>query len=733
MKMKTTLLTLSLVLCIVAISKWPFSKVTANTTTSVCGQVNSFKPATATTAGTLRVNGVTYTIAPGTTLGGQSIVAPRPFMCFELTLNGDNQIIPPSRVGGTAVTVCGTVKSFKAPFNDVDGSISIGSSSYVIANGTEISGKKLISVGSDMCLTGTLDSFGRIGNPAAAVVNLQTPCSICGSVSGYTAPTDSSSGFLGIGGLNFTVAPGVNLGPVNVGTSQCLEAKLDVDGRLANTSAITGNGSGSTKICGTVTAFDPAFIGRGGSITIGGVTLPIAPGVQLSGQDFIKLGLNFCLVPVFEGGQIASGTMSSADPTCFQFSAPLITHGTVNGEDDTFLLNQPLSFSVITPNSGALTFPVNPSTFGMNPQYGGAPTSGITAISPNTTVQALSCTESFWDMFFFIASKGETEGDMITIYLQNPNGSAVQMLAMFTVQNGGLILNQLHPDITLFVSASGPFGVGGFIPLLSPAGSAGVRTPQLTMIFSMDPYSGLNGCFEMGVDIKRVGGDGMTSFVPTGVVAMRMGNEVEGTSLQRFERGIYPTGLICDLICNGCFPQPAPSPTPTPKPSPSPSPSPSPTVTPTPPPMPMKCDTICFHSPSYYVVRTDKLPNGSILIGGVNFNVPLNIQRNKDRIRAALLGGTSPLQLINQQFVATQLSFILYGGTGAPAPFNTLWSPLRCSGITFQPVTLSNGVTITPESLLNTLYVETVEAIKKNRSADMVPLAQILALLNSKC
>jgi hypothetical protein len=121
------------------------------------------------------------------------------------------------------------------------------------------------------------------------------------------------------------------------------------------------------------------------------------------------------------------------------------------------------------------------------------------------------------------------------------------------------------------------------------------------------------------------------------------------------------------------------------------------------------------------------------MIGGVNVNALINIQRNKDKIRTALLGGTTPLQQINQQFVATQLSFILYGGTGAPAPFNTLWSPLHCSGIDFQPVTLSNGVTITPNSLLNTLYVESVNAIKQNRTVDMVPLAQILKLLNSKC
>lgn len=149
--------------------------------------------------------------------------------------------------------------------------------------------------------------------------------------------------------------------------------------------------------------------------------------------------------------------------------------------------------------------------------------------------------------------------------------------------------------------------------------------------------------------------------------------------------------------------------------------------------MPIKCDTICYRDSSFFLLRLDYLPNGSILIGGVNFNNPVSIQRSKDQIRIALQGGGGPLGQINQQFVATQLSLAFAGGTASPVVFNTFWSPLRCSGVQFQPVTLSNGVTLSPDSLLDTLYMQAQLAIRQNRTADMIPIAQILALLNARC
>lgn len=150
--------------------------------------------------------------------------------------------------------------------------------------------------------------------------------------------------------------------------------------------------------------------------------------------------------------------------------------------------------------------------------------------------------------------------------------------------------------------------------------------------------------------------------------------------------------------------------------------------------MPFKCDTICFRSPESYLLRINNfLPNGSILIGGVNLNNPVSIQRSREQIKIALLGGSGAMQQMNKQFVATQMSLAFSGGTASPVVFNAFWSPLRCSGIIFAPVTLSNGVTLTPDSLFDTLFMQSQLAIRQNRTADLIPLAQILALLNQKC
>ena len=149
--------------------------------------------------------------------------------------------------------------------------------------------------------------------------------------------------------------------------------------------------------------------------------------------------------------------------------------------------------------------------------------------------------------------------------------------------------------------------------------------------------------------------------------------------------------------------------------------------------MPMKCDTICFRTSTYFLLRLDYLPGGSILIGGANLNNPVSILKSKDLIRNALQGGAGPVQKLNQQYVATQLSLASAGGIGSPVVFNTFWSPLKCSGVHFDPVTLSNGVELSPDSLLDTLNTQAQLAIKQNRTADMLIIAQILSLLNGRC
>jgi|GEM_PF-2761662 len=150
---------------------------------------------------------------------------------------------------------------------------------------------------------------------------------------------------------------------------------------------------------------------------------------------------------------------------------------------------------------------------------------------------------------------------------------------------------------------------------------------------------------------------------------------------------------------------------------------------------PPKCDTICFRSPLFFLLNPGLLPSGAVFIGGVNFNTPTS---NPQAIRLALLGNAfgfdalTPLQLLNQQFVAAQLSIELAGGGGSPVAFNALWANLGCHGLfgNFSPVTLSNGFTITPNSVLKDIFMQAKLAILENRAKDMIVVAAFLISLH---
>lgn len=768
MKLKTSLLTLALVASIFGISKWMNSEVSATTMTSLCGTVSKYTPATATTAGLLVLSGTNYVIAPGTVIIGEAIIKTGG-LCLNATLDGNGQIVSPTSVGGSTVTVCGIVNNFKAPAGNSSGSISIGSSNFTIEPFTSLSGQMQIAVGSNMCMTATLNGAGRIIAPTNIQPNINSVAYACGTISAYAAPTSSLPGLLTIGGMSLAVGPGVNLGSVSVGSSRCLAATLDVNGQMIAPSSLGANPGNETKLCGIITTFKQSSV-ENGLIVVGGVKLPIAKGAKLfdpvAGKttlfnESVYLGSNRCIYPTFANGLIVGGDVNPADPNCLQFFAPLISRGEANGSDAIFLLNENLNFTVVSGGGGAAVFPLNDVNFGLTPEFRFSPSSGLSAFSPSSTVRALSCTENFWDLYFYIATKGNTEGDMIKIYLTSPSGTATYPLAMFTVQSGGLVVNQLNSFISLYWNSNGPHGVGSYIPMPMPAGHAGNRTLPMNLIFSMDPGSVLNGCYQLGVDIKRVGGAGSTSFIPSGIIVKRMGEEKQDLSLNCTTMGTFPTGRICDQVCSGCSvlpqvtPTPTPSATPTPSVTPTPTPTPSvtptptpsitptptptvtptisPTLTPTPPPMPFKCDTLCYRTPTYYLLNINSLPSGSILIGGVNNNALVSIQRSKDQIRLALQGGSNPLQQLNQQFVTMQISFAATGGSRSPVVFNSFWSPLRCSGLEFTPVTLSNGVTLSPDSLLDTFYQQVFLAIKMNRTADMPALTQILSMLNGRC
>lgn len=188
-----------------------------------------------------------------------------------------------------------------------------------------------------------------------------------------------------------------------------------------------------------------------------------------------------------------------------------------------------------------------------------------------------------------------------------------------------------------------------------------------------------------------------------------------------------------------------------------------------------KSDTICFHSSQYFDLNLQSMTRGTVRIGGVNFNSPISIRDNKPLISLFITGDcippfpprprppfpipnpfpfpfpdpipppfpfpdpgvpiacsapSPPLKQLNRQYISAQLSLELAGGTGSPHVINALWTPLISYGINFVPTRLSNGFLFTPETMLKELFQQTEFAIREDRTADMLVLANLFRVLN---
>lgn len=141
----------------------------------------------------------------------------------------------------------------------------------------------------------------------------------------------------------------------------------------------------------------------------------------------------------------------------------------------------------------------------------------------------------------------------------------------------------------------------------------------------------------------------------------------------------------------------------------------------------LSCQTTCFQSATYYTININRLPSGSIIIGGVNFGNPVSIQSSLLDVRRALRGGVDPMATLNQQYVAAQLSLAAVNASSLPGVLN---SPVRCYNLMFDMVQLDNGVTLTRMTLLRDLLAQARLSILENRTDDMLRIANILALLN---
>lgn len=409
---------------------------------------------------------------------------------------------------------------------------------------------------------------------------------------------------------------------------------------------------------------------------------------------------------------------------------PAVTHGFEKSaqlpDGDLFLQSTPVEMAASDAPESAKLFPINIETFGGNPESIGAlpgvQPQGLSLSAPNSKVTAKSCTEEIWDSNMMIAATPGTYGDKVRLFLEHSDGRQGPQLALFTVQNTGVEVTQLHPHLMLYVGnrfATGPMvKQGASVAYMTTAGESGMRTDLLTFSWPMMGFSELQGCYRLGMEIERGDFSGSTSVVFTDIVVIRnrvAGDENNpGAGLLRNLRGGFPTGLPCKAECP--FPPEPPNPPLPPAPNPGGGAG-------------DECNAICYRSPQYFKLNMNHLPRGTVVIAGVNGNNPVSTTNTK-ALGLALSGGFTTVQKLNQEFVAAQLNVLNAGGDGSPKVFYAMEGKLSCYGLVFDEVTLSNGFTLSPETRLKELYQQTRFSITDSRINDMVELTKIFNALN---
>ena len=443
---------------------------------------------------------------------------------------------------------------------------------------------------------------------------------------------------------------------------------------------------------------------------------------------FVSLSLMMAGMFMYSPGLRHQTTPAKA-AEILRLNIPAVVHGFEKTpqlpDGDLYLLPQPMQMAISDAPEGTKVFPVSVATFGAVPETFGAlqtiSPQGISLSTANAKATALTCAESIWDGNLVIAGTSGAVGDKVRLFLRFPDGKPGPVLALFTQAMHGVKVTQLHPDLMLFVNdryATGPAThQDDFIPYAAAAGESGERTSLLTLSWPMHGFSALQGCFQVGVEIERGDNPGTTSVVVTDLVVNRnriAGDEsLNGVGLLKNVRGGFPTGFPCKSECP--FPDEG-----TQKPK---EPNPGGGG------QGGECNTICYRSPQYFKLNIDSLPRGTVFIGGTNFNHPVSTS-DRQHIGMALRGGFTPLQQFNQEYVTAQLNVLNAGGDGSAKVFYAMEGPLSCYNLTFDPITLSDGFVLTPESQLKDLYREARLCINTYNVQDMIALTRIFDLLN---
>lgn len=219
-----------------------------------------------------------------------------------------------------SLSACGRITAFTAATAASDGSIAIGTRSYVLRADPLYSqmgqNKLALIVGREICLNGSLDASGAF----LQYIGHGIPQPYCGRVQGLRVPTATSAGSLVIqdtGVATFPIPAGTDLSsdaPSQFGTYKCYSLAVDV----AGDAYVTGRFIRTVdrvvtrfEVCGRVLAYTQSTASAAGSVRIGSRTFPIERGFVYEGDpagdrtDRTVVGSDVCLT----GGLGASGEL----------------------------------------------------------------------------------------------------------------------------------------------------------------------------------------------------------------------------------------------------------------------------------------------------------------------------------------------------------------------------------------------------------------------------------------
>lgn len=346
----------------------------------------------------------------------------------------------------------------------------------------------------------------------------------------------------------------------------------------------------------------------------------------------------------------------------------------------------------------------------------------ISVSSPSAAVTGLTCTDMFWDLNFALGKLGAVDGDQVSFFVQTADGTITYQLVSLRLEGNDAVVNSIHPATSLYIdnrlAVGNALSTGTHLEFSQNGGTRGLRTELFTLSFmgpQMAPWKDL--CMQLGVKVERASGQGMVTVAVTDIVTKRSEKTKNdnGAGLIAGVDDFHPTGLVCGLQ-NAC---------------------------------PLlqgevfECRNICFKSPEYYSLYKGEIPTSGTVYVTVSGQVRA-VSPTSNAVLSYLRGSfRDPLSLLNQQFVAAQISTLLAGGSKAGQVIGALNSPLTCSrlfersGLSGEGVTeiaLSDGTVIRPESKLDVVFAEArrLLAVGEQSTADRVMITRLLGALYNR-